>query len=276
MENLEKQFSYLRSKGTRSTNALSGNNSGMGNDLGSTHSSMNGSLAGDSLEEIWFVVLDMKEKMDQVKSSFQSGSDEKYKELTTALQDKELELNRLMSQHDTKLREAKAESRSEIQELKRKHRVEAERLEADVDKLKKEKLDLLRKIRELEIEKGNAAINSQRALQLQDQVTSLQLELRLKEETRLMDQQAIIEFVQQTEQSQTSKANLEDKYRELKKKAMESRERVVKAFNMVISKLHRKKATDKELQDVFDKLPEDEYKIILSHCEDLKLPIKKR
>ena len=221
-------------------------------------------------------MIDMKEKMEQIKGSFQNGSDEKYKELSNAVQEKELELNKIISQYDTKLRDTKAESRSEVQELKRKQRAELERLEGDVDKLKKEKLDLLRKIRELELEKGNAAINSQKAIHLQEQVATLQLELKLKEETRLMDQQVMIEFVQQTEQSQTSKANLEDRYREHKKRAIESRERIVKAYNLVISKVYRKKATDKELQEMFDKLPEDEYKIIMGHCEDLKLAVKRK
>lgn len=276
METLEKQFSYLRSKGPRTTNPItSGNNSTVG-EMASTHSSMNGSQAGESLEEIWSVVIDMKEKMEQIKGSFQNGTDEKYKELTLTLNEKELELTKIISQYDTKVRETKAESRSEVQELKRKHRAELERLEGDVDKLKREKLDLMRKIRELEMEKSSAVINSQKATHLQDQVNSLQLELRLKEETRVLDQQVIIEFVQQTEQSQTSRANLEDRYRDFKKKAVESRERIVKAFNLVISKVYRKKASDKELQEYFDKLAEDEYKMIASHCEDLKLGLKRK
>lgn len=275
METLEKQFSYLRSKGPRTANPLSGNNSMVG-DNASTHSSMNGSQAGESLEEIWSVVIDMKEKMEQIKGSFQNGTDEKYKELTLALNEKELELTKIISQYDTKVRDTKAESRSEVQELKRKHRAELERLEGDVDKLKREKLDLMRKIRELEMEKSSAVINSQKATHLQDQVNSLQLELRLKEETRVLDQQVIIEFVQQTEQSQTSRANLEDRYRDFKKKAVESRERIVKAFNLVISKIYRKKASDKELQEYFDKLADDEYKMIASHCEDLKLGLKRK
>ena len=106
-----------------------------------------------------------------------------------------------------------------------------------------------------------------------DQVKQI---LKSKDENTSLDKEVIGEFVKQIEQSETSKANFEDKYKDIKRKSTESRDRLAKMLHLIVAKLSKKKVSDKDLQDQFDKLTDEETKIVLAIADESKITLKRR
>lgn len=117
-------------------------------------SGMTGSAAtNDSLEEVWSIVRDMKDKLDKLRSSVENGINDRCKDLNFSVIEKDNELQRLLNETDTKLRDLRNEFRKEMKDSKLKHKTESSEMSQEIDNLKVEKLELMRKINTLELQR---------------------------------------------------------------------------------------------------------------------------
>ena len=126
-------------------------------------SGMTGSAAqSDNLEEVWSIVRDMKDKLDKLRANVEEGINDRCKDLNFSVIEKDNELSRLLSETDAKLRDLRNEFRKEVKELKTKHKTESSEMSQEIDNLKVEKLELMRKINTLELQRQNSILNEQR------------------------------------------------------------------------------------------------------------------
>ena len=117
-------------------------------------SGMTGSAAqSDNLEEVWSIVRDMKDKLDKLRANVEEGINDRCKDLNFSVIEKDNELSRLLSETDAKLRDLRNEFRKEVKELKTKHKTESSEMSQEIDNLKVEKLELMRKINTLELQR---------------------------------------------------------------------------------------------------------------------------
>ena len=117
-------------------------------------SGMTGSAAqSDNLEEVWSIVRDMKDKLDKLRANVEEGINDRCKDLNFSVIEKDNELSRLLSETDAKLRDLRNEFRKEVKELKTKHKAESSEMSQEIDNLKVEKLELMRKINTLELQR---------------------------------------------------------------------------------------------------------------------------
>lgn len=232
LEMLERQSNYIRSR---------------------TSSAMTAGKLGDSdnLEGVWQIVKDIREKMNIIQESVEDGVNEKYKELNMSVIEKDNELIKLLEESDSKLREIKGEFRRELKELKEKHKMIFSNMSSELDSLKLEKVEFLKKVNELEMEKQNANLNFQKVKILLEQNDHLKKELKNKEENMTIDKEVLSDFVKQIEERETIKLGFEERLKEFKKKAKECQEKLTGIFQSVASK---KKMSDKEIQEFIEKI----------------------
>ena len=267
----EKNFMRNRTGSLYSKTSIASDPSQSGNNMTSM------SPTCESLEEVWLIIKDVKEKMDKLKNSIQDGIDQKYKDLNVSVIEKDNEMVQLLTETDMRLRELKNECRNEIRKLKQEKKQEISELTQEVDDLKFEKVDLLKKINILELDNQNNQLNVQKLKIITEQLESIKKDLDLKKQNMTLDQEVIGEFVKQIEERESMKADLEEKYRDRVKRINESRERLVRMFQMILGKQIKKKYTDKEIQEYFDqRLTEEEGNMVLNVISDYKLSLKKK
>ena len=232
LEILERQSNYMRS---RTSSAMTA-----------------GKVAeADNLEGVWQIVKEIREKMMVIQEAVEDGVNEKYKELNMSVIEKDNELIHLLEESDTKLREMKAGFRKELKELKEKHKFAFSNISSEMDSLKLEKVEFLKKINELEMERQNASLNSQKVKILLEQNDFLKKELKNKEENMTIDKEVLTDFVQQIEEKETIKLGLEEKFKEIKKKGKEAQDKLASLFGTTGTK---KKMNDKEIQEFIEKV----------------------
>lgn len=237
LEMLEKQSNYIRSRA----------NSQLGKET-------------DSLEGVWQVIKDLKEKMSMIQESVEEGANEKYKELSQSVFDKDNEYIKLLDESDSKLREVRSDFRRELKELKERHKSSYAELMTELDSLKLEKVEFLRKINELEVEKHTSSLNSQKAKIYSDQNENLKKELKTREENTKLEQEVLIDFMKQIEEKESMKNSFESKFKEIKKKFIDMQTKLQEAHNSVAGK---KKLTDKEYHEFYTKVT-DSTKLLLN------------
>jgi len=229
----------------------------------------------DSLEETWSIVRDIQAKMDKIREGVEDGVPERIKELNNSIIEKDNEVLKLMSEHDSKMRELKQELRQEIQELKRKHKAELTELNQEREQLKNEKVEMLSRLTSLEYEKQNNILNQQRVKNLGEQNRLLQEDIEKSQGVMSVTHGVIETLSKQIEEKELKKADFEDKYRDLKLKSRDSKERILRTFQLVLRSF-KKKATEKDVAEHIEKLPQDEQKVILSILDDVKIAFKKK
>lgn len=253
LEMLEKQSSYMRSRASSATGFKSQDT--------------------DSLEGVWQVVKDLREKMAAIQESVEEGVNEKCKELNFSVIEKDNEYIKLLEESDSKLRQVKADFRKELRELKEKHKASHSALMGEVDALKLEKVDFLRKINELEAEKQNSNLNAHKAKILADQNRDLKENIKTKEENMTLDKEVLEDFVKQIEERDSARASYESKFKEIRKKSKETYEKLMGIFQTVTTK---KKLYEKDIQELYHRVIEQIKGLIQVANSDTRSTLIKR
>lgn len=246
LEMLERQSNYMRS---RTSSAMSAGKLG----------------DGDSLEGAWQIIKDIREKMTVIQETVEEGVNEKCKELNISVIEKDSEFIKLLEESDSKVREMKNDFRREVKELKEKHKFAVSNLSSELDSLKLEKVDYMKKVNELEMEKQGANLNSQKVKILLEQNYDLKKELKNKEENMTLDKEVLSDFVKQIEERETIKLGFEEKLKEIKKKGIDCQEKLAVYFQTVATK---KKLNDREIQELIEKVNGQFKTVIVSMMED--------
>ena len=229
----------------------------------------------ESLQEVWMIIDDVKQKMEKIKVSIEDGVHEKFRELNVSVIEKDNELIKLLTETDNKIREIKNEYRNEFKKLREAKRQEFAELTAEIDELKLEKVELLKKINIIELDNQNNMVNIQKVKALTEQNEILKKELIAIQSNGALDKEVISDFVKQIEEREAMRANLQDKFKEQKRKIEESSHRVLRMMQMLLARHVKKKFTDKEVQEFMDnKLTNDEAKLVLTNISDLGIKLK--
>lgn len=254
LELLERQSNYMRS---RTSSAMT---SGKISDT-------------DNLEGVWQIIKDIREKMTTIQETVEEGVNEKCKVLNMSVVEKDNELITLLEESDAKLREMKNDFRREMKELKEKHKLTIMNLSAELDSLKLEKVDFLKKVNELEVERQGANLNNQKVKILLEQNSDLKKELKNKEDNMTLDKEVLSDFVKQIEDRETVKLSLEEKMKEIKRKGIDCKEKLAALFQTATSK---KKLNEKEIQEFVEKINAHFSAIFITMEENNRMTMKKK
>lgn len=254
LELLERQSNYMRS---RTSSAMT---SGKISDT-------------DNLEGVWQIIKDIREKMTIIQETVEEGVNEKCKVLNMSVVEKDNELITLLEESDAKLREMKNDFRREMKELKEKHKLTIMNLSAELDSLKLEKVDFLKKVNELEVERQGANLNNQKVKILLEQNSDLKKELKNKEDNMTLDKEVLSDFVKQIEDRETVKLSLEEKMKEIKRKGIDCKEKLAALFQTATSK---KKLNEKEIQEFVEKINAHFSAIFITMEENNRMTMKKK
>lgn len=254
LEMLERQSNYMRSRT-------------------STAMSMGKLTDSDNLEGVWQIVKDIREKMNVIQETVEEGVNEKYKELSISVIEKDSEFIKLLEESDSKLREIKNDFRRELKELKERHKLAYANLSSELDSLKLEKVDFMKKVNELEMERQNANLNVQKVKILLEQNDFLKRELKNKEDNMTLDKEVLSDFVKQIEERETVKLGLEEKFKDIKKKAKDCHEKLNTLFQTVTTK---KKMNEKEIQEFIEKVNTQVVSVIQVTEDSSKITSKKK
>lgn len=254
LELLERQSNYMRSRASSavSTGKMTEN---------------------DNLEGVWQIIKEIREKMTSLQETIEEGVIEKCKELNMSVIEKDNELLKLLEESDNKMREMKNDFRKEIKELKEKHKLAVSSLSAELDSLKLEKVDFMKKVNELEMERQGANLNSQKVKILLEQNNDLKKELKNREENMVFEKDVISDFVKQIEDGKAVNSGFEDKLKEIKKKGIDCQEKLAILFQTVTSK---KKLNDKEIQDLIEKVNGHVKSVIMVMDDNSRMSSKKK
>lgn len=273
IELLVKEKNFMRNR--TGSMYLKPNNTTSENSVSQNSISSNAASSVESLEEVWMIIEDVKDKMEKIKVSIEDGVHEKFKELNVSVIEKDNELIKILTETDNKIRELKNEYRNEIKKLKEAKRQEFTELTGEIDELKLEKVELLKKINIIELDNQNNQVNIQKIKALTEQNENLKRELLAVQTNGTLDKEVISDFVRQIEERESMRANLQDKFKEQKRKIEDSCERVVKMLQMLLARHVKKKYSDKEVQEYMDsRLTADEAKLVMSGISDLGLKLK--
>ncbi len=273
IELLEKEKNIIRNR----TGSVYSKQSNAISELAVSHNTLtsNASSSIENLEEVWMIIDDVKQKMEKIKVSIEDGVHEKFKELNVSVIEKDNELIKLLTETDNRIREVKNEYRNEFKKLREAKRQEFAELSAEIDQLKLEKVELLKKINIIELDNQNNLVNVQKLKAFTEQNEGLKKEILAVQSNGVLDKEVISDFVKQIEEREAMRANLQDKFKDQKRKIEESSNRIIKMMQMLLARHVKKKHSDKEVQEFMDsKLTADEAKIVMNAVSDLGLKLK--